>query len=244
MNHSQKVAIITGGTQGIGSALVSGFAEAGYAVLSVDLDSNIENQNVKNFSFDLTNTQSLKSVIDKCLEEFGTVDTLINNAAVSLGKSVLETDQATWEKTMAINVTAPFFLSREAALAMSSQKKSGSIINMASVNSFAAEKGHASYVVSKGGIAAMSRSMAVDLAPQNIRVNAIAPGPIETNKTSKIFAQPDYASAIKKGIPLARAGRPSEVADLALFLASDQARYITGQVIKIDGGYLSYARLD
>lgn len=244
MNQTQKVAIITGGAEGIGHSLVTGFANSDYQVISVDLKPGVEHPNVKNYSYDLADTKNLREIIEYCLSTHGTIDVLINNAAVSLGKGVLETEADTWNKTISVNVSAPFFLAKEVAKEIGNQEKSGSILNMASVNSFAAEKGHASYVVSKGAIAAMTRSLAVDLAPFNIRVNAIAPGPIETTKTAKIFAQPDYAAAIQKGIPLSRAGMPSEVANLALFLASDQAQYITGQVIKVDGGYLSYARLD
>lgn len=244
MSQNNKVAIITGGAGGIGQALVTSFADAGYQVLCVDNQTAASYPNVVNFESDLSKVDDLDKVIDFCLSQFNTIDVLINNAAVSLGKNALETDQAVWNTTMSVNVTAPFFLAQKTAKVLIDQKKVGAIVNMASVNSFAAERGHSAYVTSKGAIAAMTKSLAVDLAPYGIRANAIAPGPIETTKTAKIFAQPDYAQAIQKGIPLSRAGTPTEVANLALFLSSAEAAYITGQVIKIDGGYLSYSRLD
>lgn len=244
MSQNHKVAIVTGGAGGIGHALVTSFAESGYRVLSVDSRTGFDHPNVTNYETDLAKLEELDKIIDYCLNQFNTIDVLINNAAVSLGKDALETDHTTWHTTMNVNVTAPFFLSQKTAKVLIDQKKAGAIVNMASVNSFAAERAHAAYVTSKGAIAAMTKSLAVDLAPFGIRVNAIAPGPIETTKTAEIFAQPDYVQAIKKGIPLSRAGSPLEVAKLALFLSSADASYITGQVIKIDGGYLSYARLD
>lgn len=244
MSQVKKVALITGGAAGIGRGLVETFSKADYQVLSVDQVLGEAYSQVTNFEFDLSDTENLEKITNYCLEKFQTIDVLINNAAVSLGQSILQTDKSTWDQTLAINITAPFFLSKLVAEIFISQSKPGSIVNMASINSLAAERGHASYVTSKGAIAAMTKSMAVDLAEHKIRVNAIAPGPIETAKTSKIFSQPDYASAIKKGIPMARAGTPSEVAELALFLSSTNASFITGQIITIDGGYLSYARLD
>lgn len=244
MNQAKKVALITGGAGGIGRGLVEAFAAAEYQVVSVDKHKGKNFAQVNNIEFDLSDVEKLDQITNYCLDQFESIDVLINNAAVSLGKNILQTDVNTWDQTIAINVTAPFFLSKLVSEILISQKKSGAIVNMASVNSFAAEKGHASYVASKGAIAAMTKSMAIDLAEHNIRVNAIAPGPIVTEKTSAVFSQPDYASAIKKGIPFARAGTPQEVADLALFLTSHESKYITGQVITIDGGYLSYARLD
>ena len=244
MSNDQEVVLITGGANGIGRGLVEGFADSGYRVLSVDREIAEPYQNTTHLEFDLTQTDRLGEILDFCLAEFNTLDVLINNAAVSLGQSTLETDRATWDTTVAVNISAPFFLAQAAAKIFKEQNKSGVILNLASINSYAAEKGHASYVTSKGAIAAMTNAMAVDLAPLNIRVNAIAPGPVETSKTKPIFSKPEYASAIKKGIPMSRAATPKEVAELALFLCSDSSKYLTGQVIKIDGGYLSYARLD
>lgn len=244
MNQDKKVALITGGAGGIGRGLVEAFARAEYQVVSVDKHKGHNFPEVSNIEFDLLDLDKLDQITNYCLNKFKTIDVLINNAAVSLGKNILQTDENTWNQTIAINVTAPFFLSKLVSEILISQKKSGAIVNMASVNSFAAERGHASYVASKGAIAAMTKSMAIDLAEHGIRVNAIAPGPIATAKTTPVFSQPGYASALKKGIPFARAGTPQEVADLALFLTSNDSTYITGQVITIDGGYLSYARLD
>jgi NAD(P)-dependent dehydrogenase (short-subunit alcohol dehydrogenase family) len=120
----------------------------------------------------------------------------------------------------------------------------GRIVNMASVNSLAAERGAASYVAAKGGLAQLTKAMAVDLAPHGILVNAIAPGPIRTEASAPIFDRDDYARGIERGVPLARAGSPVEVAAVAAFLASDESSFVNGTVLVVDGGFTAYLRLD
>jgi NAD(P)-dependent dehydrogenase (short-subunit alcohol dehydrogenase family) len=127
---------------------------------------------------------------------------------------------------------------------MVSRKIAGSIVNLASVNSFAAEKGAAPYVTSKGGVLMLTRAMAVDLAPYSIRVNAVAPGPIETERSAPVFANPSYSTGIRQGVPMGRAGHPEEVASVVAFLASEESSFMTGSVVVADGGFTSYLRFD
>jgi glucose 1-dehydrogenase len=143
-----------------------------------------------------------------------------------------------------VNLTAVFLCSQLVARSMVARKASGSIVNIGSVNSFSAEKAAAPYVASKGGVLMLTRAMAVDLAPHSIRVNAVAPGPIETERSAPVFAMPAYSSAVQRGVPMARVGRPQEVASAVAFLASEESSYMTGSVVVVDGGLLSYLRFD
>lgn len=242
--QDQRVAIVTGAARGIGAGIVEGFLKNSYRVYAVDKEDVNLRPNLYYHRADLSQVDEIVKIVKGCVQEFGQVDVLVNNAAISLGKDFLATDLQTWQLSLAVNQTAPFFLAQAVAKEMIDKDIRGRIINLASVNSFAAEKGQSSYVVTKGAIALMTKSMAVDLGKYGILVNAIAPGPILTEKTEAIFTTGDYADAISNGIPLKRAGLPSEIADLVLFLASAGSTYITGQVIVVDGGYLSYCRLD
>lgn len=242
--QDHKVAIVTGAARGIGAGIVEGFLKNSYRVYAVDKEDVELRSNLSYHRTDLSQVDQISKIVKGCIQEFGRVDVLVNNAAVSLGKDFLTTDLETWEVSLAVNQTAPFFLAQAVAKEMIDKGIPGRIINVASVNSFAAEKGQSSYVVTKGAIALMTKSMAVDLGKFGILVNAIAPGPILTEKTEAIFTTEDYARAISNGIPLQRAGLPNEIADLVIFLSSASSTYITGQVIVVDGGYLSYCRLD
>ena len=240
---NQKVAIVTGAAQGIGAAIVEELLANSYLVFAVDKNEIQSRSNLFFYRADLSIISEVSSIASECINKFGRIDLLVNNAAASLGKDFLDTDLRTWETTVAVNQTAPFFLSQAAARGMIELGIHGRIINIASVNSIAAEMGHASYVTTKGAIAMMTKSMAVDLAKYKILVNGIAPGPILTETSAPVFSQSNYVSAIEKGVPLQRAGLPAEVADLAVFLASEKASYITGQVVVIDGGFLAYCRM-
>jgi NAD(P)-dependent dehydrogenase (short-subunit alcohol dehydrogenase family) len=193
---------------------------------------------------DLERTEQIEPAIGSVVEQCGRIDVLVNNAAVSLGDAFLETSLEKWQKTIAVNLTAVFVCGQIVARSMVAKRIAGSIINLASVNSFAAEKGAAPYVASKGRVLALTRSMAVDLARYSIRVNAIAPGLITTERSAPIFATELYRVGIERGVLLGRADRPEEVASLALFLASDESSYMTGSAVVVDGGFLSYIRLD
>jgi NAD(P)-dependent dehydrogenase (short-subunit alcohol dehydrogenase family) len=240
----KRVAIITGAATGIGHGIARCFLDDGYRVYAVDRSPVTVTENLHFHPADLSDFNQLKPIVDGCLAVFGKVDVLVNNAAVSLGQGFLDTDLSTWTTTVAVNQTAPFFLTQAAAHQMIKLGIQGRVINIGSVNSFVAEKGQSSYVASKGAIAMMTKSMAVDLGEYGINVNAIAPGIIRTETTHPALITLPVSNAIEHGVPLKRAGEVDEVAKLALFLANPETTYINGQLIVIDGGFLSYCRLD
>ena len=240
---TKKVAIVTGAAQGIGAGIVKEMLNESYFVYAVDKKEIPPQQNLIFHKADLSIVEVIPDIVSRCIEKFGRVDVLVNNAAVSMGQEFLATDLHTWKVSIAVNQTAPFFLSQAVAKEMIKVVIEGRIINLASVNSFAAEKGHASYVATKGAIATMTKSMAVDLAGYKILVNAIAPGPILTEASEPVFSSDIYLKSIPVSIPLQRVGTPDEVAQLVLFLASEKSAYITGQIMVIDGGFLSYCRI-
>ena len=240
---TKKVAIVTGAAQGIGAGIVKEMLKDSYSIYAVDKNEIQLQADLFFHQADLSIFDTIPSIVSGCIEKYGRIDVLVNNAAVSMGKDFLATDLQTWELSIAINQTAPFFLSQVVAKEMIKLGIQGRIINLASVNSFAAEKGHSSYVTTKGAIATMTKSMAVDLASYGILVNAIAPGPILTEASKPLFSSDIYLKTIPHSIPLQRVGLPTEVAQLALFLASEKSSYITGQIIVIDGGFLSYCRI-
>jgi NAD(P)-dependent dehydrogenase (short-subunit alcohol dehydrogenase family) len=239
-----RIVIVTGAATGIGKGITKSFLDAGYSVFAVDKTSMASQENLHYHQADLSDLSQLSPIVDRCIETFGHIDVLVNNAGVSLGQDFLTTDLATWTTTIAVNQTAPFFLGQAVALHMVKEKIKGRIINIGSVNSISAELGHASYVTSKGAINMMTKSMAVDLGAYGIYVNAIAPGIIRTEKTAEGLKTPGRVNAIANGIPVKRAGEVQEIGELALFLANPKTTYITGQLIVIDGGYLSYCRAD
>jgi len=240
---AKKVAIVTGAAQGIGAGIVKAMLADSYLVYAVDKKEIPESTNLIFHYADLSVFDSLQSIVSSCIERYGRIDVLVNNAAISMGKDFLATDIQTWSLSISVNQTAPFFLGQSVAQEMIRLGIQGRIINLASVNSFAAEKGHSSYVATKGAVASMTKSMAVDLAKYGILVNAIAPGPILTEASKELFSTEIYLRAIPMSVPLQKVGLPSDVAQLALFLASEKSGYITGQIIVIDGGFLSYCRL-
>lgn len=246
--------VVTGAGRGIGRAIASACAREGATVVVAEIDQPAgeavaaelteAGRAARFVPTDVADPTSVESLVDDVLREHGHIDVLVNNAAVSLGGTLLDTDLDVWTRTVAVNQTGTFLCSQQVARAMVDTGTTGRIVNLASVNSFAAEAGAASYVATKGAVLALTRAMAVDLAPYGIRVNAIAPGPIRTEHTAASFDEPSMATGISRGVPLGRAGRADEVAPLVVFLASDESTFVNGTTLVADGGYLAYARLD
>ena len=245
--------IVTGAGGGIGRGIALRLAGDGWDVLAVDIDEpgltetlNRANDGavIHTVTADVADTGAVGSMVDAALSEFGGIDALVNNAAVSLGEAFLDTQLPTWQHTLDVNLTGSFLCAQAVARWMVGARRPGRIVNLASTNSYAAERGAAAYVASKGGVLALTRAMAVDLAPHGILVNGIAPGPIRTDENAATFEQADLAGGIQRGVPLARAGTVEEVAGAVAFLLGEDASFIAGATLVVDGGYLAYARFD
>ena len=241
----KKVALVTGASSGIGLAIALKFAAHGYAVLATGRDEKrtqeivTQNQNIRTWIGDLTTSEACGTLIDACVQGFGGLDVLVNNAGIYSPSDAENTSDAAWLQTMAINLNAPFYLSRAAIPYL--RRTKGVILNIASDWGLVGGKKAAAYCASKGGLVLLTKAMSCDHAGEGIRVNAICPGDVETPMLLKEGAVrgADQATALREAneaSPTGRVTTPDEVASLALFLASDAAKQITGAALPIDGG--------
>lgn len=239
-----KTALITGAARGIGKAIALKFASEGANIAFTDLviDENaqqtvaeIEALGVKacGYASDASNFEATKEVIAQIVKEFGKIDILVNNAGITKDGLLLRMSEEQWDRVIGINLKSAFNFTRNVIPVMFSQR-SGSIINMASVVGVHGNAGQANYAASKAGMIALAKSVAQEMGPRGIRANAIAPGFIETAMTAALPEK--VREEWKAKIPLRRGGKPEDIADVATFLASDLASYVTGQVIQVDGG--------
>ncbi len=246
-----KVVVITGARRGMGKADALLFAEKGAKVVVSDISQEdcqkvvdeIEKKGGQAIAVkcDVSKKEEVDNLFKKTVEKFGRVDVLVNNAGICEFKPFLEMTEEEWDRTLDINLKGYFLCAQAAAKEMAKQK-SGVIVNIASVAMGQVGVGFPNivhYCASKGGIAAMTEAMALELAPYNIRVNAIAPGMIETPMLDPIKQDPKAMEGILARVPLNRMGKPEEIADLVVFLASDKSSYITGSIVVIDGGWLA-----
>ncbi len=239
-----KTAIITGAARGIGKAIALKFAQEGANIAFTDLvidDNALATQaeiealgvKAKGFASDASNFEATKAVVDEIHKEFGRIDILVNNAGITKDGLLLRMSEDQWDRVININLKSAFNFTRNVIPVMFSQR-GGSIINMASVVGVHGNAGQANYAASKAGMIALAKSVAQEMGPRGIRANAIAPGFIETAMTAQL---PDKVrEEWKVKIPLRRGGQPEDIANVATFLASDLASYVTGQVIQVDGG--------
>ena len=250
-NLKDKVAIITGARRGMGKSHALVLAKAGAKVVVSDISEEDCQKVVEEIKkekgealavkCDVTNKEEVANLVKKTMEKFGKVDILVNNAGICQFKPFLELSEEEWDRTLDINLKGYFLCAQAAAKEMVKQK-SGKIINIASVASGQVGIGFptlAHYSASKGGIIALTETLAVELAPYNITVNAISPGMIETPMIAPIKESPEQEKEVLKRIPLGRPGNPEEVSNLVLFLASDASSYMTGSTVVIDGGWLA-----
>jgi len=239
-----KVAIVTGGARGIGHAIALALADAGANIVITDIkipdtiQNTIDRIQAKGrkcvvFQSDVTKADDVKSVVEKIITEFGRIDILVNNAGITRAGLLLRMSEEDWDMVINVNLRGTFNMTKATIRHMMSQR-SGKIINIASVVGITGNAGQANYSASKAGVIGFTKSMAKELASRNIQVNAIAPGYIETDMTSKLTEA--QRKAITDFIPLKRTGKPEEVAELAVFFASSGSDYMTGQVICVDGG--------
>lgn len=247
MRLQNKIAVITGGAQGIGAAISARFTEEGAKVVIADLNEEKSKAlaNELNASYvlcDVSNAEQVEKLFNKVIETFGRLDILVNNAALvhhpDSNKNFLELTQKTWQRALDINLTGMFLCSQRAARIMVKQNPEGKsaggvIINMSSGGGMRAHRHLMAYDTTKGGIEAATRAMAMDLAPWKIRVNVVVPGNVTVDNALGGATAPEAAG---RTIPLSRPGTPADIASAAAFLASDDASYITGQRIVVDGG--------
>ena len=245
MRLAGKVAIITGGGSGIGRATAILFAQEAAKVVVADFvpaggvetarairDSGGEALFVQ---LDVSDAAQVEAMVQAALEAYGRIDILFNNAGMLAAGTILDTDEATWQRVLAVNLTGPFLCSR-AVLPHMIAGGGGSIINMSSSTGAHDGNGNAAaYVSSKGGVTLLTRCMAIDHAKDNVRVNAIAPGPTDTPMLRKAMTSEQLAT-FAATFPMSRLGRPEELAQAALFLASEAASFVTGAVLAVDGG--------
>ena len=235
----QEIAIVTGGAQGIGLSSAVALREAGYRVVVLDVAPQLQKkqEDIELFQVDVTDKRKIEGIFDDLLAVGDKLCVLVNNAGISIKAPVLEYSQDAWDKTIELNLTAPFILSQVAAARMIEQRVSGSIINITSMSSSIVNKGtpQVAYNVTKAGLAMLTKCLAAELSVYNIRVNAVAPGYVLTGMTR--MSDPKIRLQREELIPLARIAEPSDIADVIVFLASNAARYITGQEILVDGGY-------
>lgn len=251
MNLKGKVAIITGARRGMGRTHALALAKAGAKVVVADIsqeDCEKVVQEIKKaggealaIKCDVSQKAEVEMMVKKAIEKWGRLDILVNNAGILQFKPFLELTEEDWDKVLDVNLKGYFFCAQAAAKEMVKQK-SGVIINIASIAMGQVGVGFptlASYGASKGGIVALTETIALELAPFNIRVNAIAPGAIDTPMAESTKTDLKTMEGTLARIPLHRLGRPEEVSNLVLFLASDESSYMTGSVVVIDGGWLA-----
>ena len=244
MNFEGKVVLVTGAAQGIGRQIALDFAKAKARIVLFDLSQEALEETQKALSaytecayylVDVTDSQMVTEAVNKLVDKFSKVDILINNAGITKDNLVLRLSDNDWDKVIAVNLRGAFLCSKICAKYMVKQRK-GKIVNVSSIIGIIGNAGQANYSASKAGLIGLTKSLAKELGSRNICVNAVAPGYIKTKMTEKLPEK--IKEEMLKRIPLGKLGSPEDVSSGAIFLSSEEADYITGQVLVIDGGMI------
>lgn len=250
---SGKVALITGGGTGIGRATALAFAREGASVAVAgrrleklkEVSGEIDKQGGKAIALecDVTRSAQVERTVEETAKRFGKLNVLVNNAGMVHVSTVESISEEEWDRVMTVNVKGPFLMSR-AALKEFRKAGGGAIVNIGSVLGLVAMRDRAAYATSKGGVTMLTKAMAVDHAHQNVRVNCICPSIVETDLVKGLFDDSEQGQRLRKSrmgtIPLGRFGKPMDVAELAVFLASEESSWLTGAAIPLDGGLTAY----
>ena len=240
MRLINKVAIVTGAASGIGRAIANTFVAEGAQVVYSDLapgDLKLDDKQAVFIKCDVAKKEEVDNLVKSAMAKFGRLDIMVNNAGIDTEGSIMDTSDADWEKTIAVDLSGVFYGARAASRAMKDNKISGAIINIGSIAGVVGFAGSAAYCTAKGGVIQLTRAAALDLAPFNIRMNAIAPGIIATNMTKDYLADPAFKKIFTDNTPLGHVGEPQDIANAALYLASDEAKFVTGTILHVDGGW-------
>lgn len=252
MRLRDRVAIITGSGSGQGRAAAKIFAREGAAVVIAEWNEENGKQVEKEIladggqamfiKTDVSNEENIVALVDEVMNRYGKIDVVFNNAGIGFSAnskykmaSLIDTPQTDWNNILGINLNGVYLLSKH-VLPIMIKQNGGSIINNASLNGIAGVTGADAYTAAKGGVVALTRVMAVDYGKYNIRVNCICPGAIDTPMIAEVLSIPEFAEKFAAGCPLRRVGKPEEIANAALFLASDESSYVTGLIMPVDGG--------
>lgn len=250
MRLKGKTALVTGGSRGIGRAIAIGMAREG-ADVAINYVKNeetahqvvtkIKESGRKSLAIraDISILSEIEEMVEKTWRELGGIDILVNNAGIAYIESFDKISEETWDRTMNVNLKGTFFCSQIVARRMIGEKRRGKIINVSATNGVVAEADTTHYNASKGGINMVTKSLAIELASYGINVNGIAPGVIQTEIDEVFFADKDFERHYQQHIPLGKFGTVEDCVGAAIFLASDEANYITGHTIVIDGGLIS-----
>ena len=242
-----KTVLITGGSRGIGKAVAIKFAEKGNQIIINYVSEKTDTEKLKNelleagakdvllIKADVSNSEDVKNMVKESIEKFEKIDILVNNAGITKDNLLMRMSEEEFDKVIQINLKGTYLVTKEVTKYMM-KKRSGSIVNLASVVGVAGNAGQCNYAASKAGIIGFIKSIAKELASRNIRANAVAPGFIETDMTNVL--KEEIKENINSQIPLRRMGSAKEVAELVYFLGEDASSYITGQVINVDGGMI------
>lgn len=239
---ANRVALITGAAQGMGRATAAELHSRGASVILADVDYDLAQESAREIDPDgetlavmvnVASREDVAAAVNTCLDRYGRLDVMVAHAGVSDFRGLLEADETDWQRTLEVNLTGAWHCFREAARAMTN---GGAIVATGSTNAFQVESGAAAYNASKGGLVALVKSAAIELAEAGIRVNMVHPGIVDTRMAAFVVQNPLKAAPILARIPLRRFARPEDIARVIAFLASDDAAYVTGSEIVADGG--------
>jgi NAD(P)-dependent dehydrogenase (short-subunit alcohol dehydrogenase family) len=243
---TKRLALVTGAARGIGLATAEKFLAEGWQVVLLDIDAETLAATYERLALpgdtmavecDVAEPDQVRAAVDAVVERFGRIDALVNNAGIADFRPILETDFATWSRILAVNLTGPFLCTQACAPVMLAGG-GGAVVNIVSISGLRASTLRTAYGTSKAGLMQLTKQQAAELGNQGIRVNAVAPGPVDT-ATAKAVHSPEIRADYHQAIPLNRYGTEEEIAEVIYFLSSDKASYVNGQIVAVDGGFES-----